>query len=154
MSELNRRQFVVAAVVAGAACACGGETLAADEKNPPPSPEKIVDVGSIDEYAKDGVSDKFGKSNRILVIRHEGKIYAPTATCSHKNCLVKLKGENLACPCHGSRFTLDGVPTKGPAKYPLYRYGITKDDKGHLIVDKTKQFEEKQWDEAGAFVKV
>ena len=153
MSELNRREFVIAATAA-AACACAACDALAAGPTTAPSGSKQVDVGKLEDFKKDGITDKFSKTERILVIRSEGKLYAPTSTCTHKNCAIKAKEGELVCPCHGSKYTLMGVPTKGPAKYPLYRYGISKDENGHVIVDKTKQFEEKKWDDEGAFISV
>jgi cytochrome b6-f complex iron-sulfur subunit len=167
MSDLNRRDFVSLAVIAtAAACACSAE--AADEpketekptgKAPPPN-TGTVNVGPKAKYDKDGVSDEFAKKNRVLVVRHEGKIYAPTATCTHKNCAVKLKEnastkeKEVVCPCHGSKFSVMGTSTKGPAKGSLYRYALAVDEKGDIIVNKEKQFDEKNWEQAGAFITV
>ena len=157
MSELNRREFVVVGAAA-VACACACSVAeAADAPGGPNAPAQSkgpVDVGPKSNYAKDGVTDTWTKTQRILVIRNDGKIYAANSTCTHKNCAVRSKDGEIVCPCHGSRFSLEGTPTKGPAKISLYRYGISEDDKGHLIVDKSKQFEEKKWDDEGAFVKV
>src|SRR2546423_8451546 len=134
--QINRRQFVsltVAAVAATAVCgACCGLVEAADgpgsaghagPTSGPSSPlaKTPVDVGAKTDYASDGVYDKFNKSHRVLIIRHDGKIYAPTATCSHKNAVLKNKDGEIVCPSHGSRFSLQGTPTKGPAKGSLFR---------------------------------
>ena len=115
--------------------------------------------GKKSKYDKDGVSDEFAKQNRVLVVRHEGKIYAPTATCTHKNCAVKLKEnaskeKEIVCPCHGSKFTVQGTSTKGPAKGSLYRYAISVNADGDIIVNKEKQFAEKEWEQEGAFITV
>ena len=162
-TEMNRRNFVALTVAAAATAACACEcALAADapagdskekEKAPPPN-KGTVNVGKKASYAKDGVTDKFAKSNRVLVVRHEGKIYAPTATCTHKNCAVRLKGEEIVCPCHGSKFTVQGTSTKGPAKGSLYRYALSVNADGDIIVNKEKQFQEKEWDQEGAFITV
>src|SRR4051812_8876505 len=166
LDELNRRQFVAATAALAAAAAitcecCLAEAADAkgdgkeekDDKNAPES--KSVDAGKLSDYAKDGITDKFAKKpDKVFIIRHEGKLYAPSSTCSHRRCTVKLKEGALACPCHGSKFTEMGVPTKGPAKSSLIRYAVSTDDKGHVIVDKTKQFEEKDWEKDGAFIKV
>ena len=153
MSELNRREFVIAtAALSVAGVLCEQETWAAPANEPGPS---SIDARPVTDYSKDGITDRWAaKPTRVLIIRNEGRLYAPTSTCSHKNCIVKVKAGELACPCHGSKYTLMGVPTKGPAKYPLYRYGISKNDQGHVIIDKTKQFEEKNWDDPGAFIKM
>ena len=154
MSDLNRRQFVVlAAAAAAGACACGTESAQAADAPKKPLPKGPFDCGPKTGYASDGVIDKFAKKERILIVRHEGRIYAPTATCTHKNCAVKLNpAKEIVCPCHGSKFTIQGTSLKGPAKGSLYRYAIKVDEKGNLIVDRDVQFEEKNWDDPAAFV--
>jgi cytochrome b6-f complex iron-sulfur subunit len=164
MSDLNRRNFVTLAVVAAAAtcaaCACEAQAQekSAEEKekeSKKPLPKGPFDVGPKSGYDKDGVTDKFAKAERILIVRHEGKIYAPTATCTHKNCAVKVNTkQEIACGCHGSKFTIQGTSMKGPAKGSLGRYAIKVDDKGNLIVNRDKQFAEKEWDSAEAYVTV
>ena len=170
-TEINRRNFVALSVAAAATVAyCCGEAMAAEpdapgaegdkkESGKPPPPNKgTVNVGKKSKYDKDGVWDEFAKPNRVLVVRHEGKIYAPTSTCTHKNCSVKLK-ENTAtkqkeivCPCHGSKFTRQGTSLKGPAKGSLYRYALSVNADGDIIVNKEKQFAEKEWEQEGAFI--
>jgi nitrite reductase/ring-hydroxylating ferredoxin subunit len=149
MSQMNRRQFVLTVAATAAAACCAAETAEAAR----PLPKGPFDCGPKTDYDKDGVTDKFAKKERILVIRHEGKIYAPTATCVHKNCAVKLKGDEIVCPCHGSRYSIEGTSTKGPAKGSLYRYAIKLDGRGHIIVDRDQQFEEKKWDDPAAWIK-
>ena len=161
MSDLNRRDFVVAAagtLAAAAACACVCCEIAQAAEAPTSAPSSSstgpVDVGTKADYPKDGtINDKLTKTNRVIVVRNEGKIYAMNSTCTHKNCAVKDKSGEIVCPCHGSRYSLYGTATKGPAKGSLFRYGISVNDAGHIIVDKSKQFEEKKWDDAASFVK-
>jgi nitrite reductase/ring-hydroxylating ferredoxin subunit len=159
-AEVNRRQFVtltVAAAAAAAACTCGGEFALAGEA-PGPTPkgalEKTpVDVGPKGDYAKDGVIDKFSKSHRVMMVTNGGKIYAFCSTCTHKNCPTKTKdGQEIVCGCHGSKFSVQGTPTKGPAKVALYRLGISVNDKGNIIVDRAKQFDEKHFDDEGSSI--
>ncbi|HYO08555.1 MAG TPA: Rieske (2Fe-2S) protein [Tepidisphaeraceae bacterium] len=160
MSDLNRRQFVslTVAAAATAAAACTGclcsDALAAQPPTSAPSSKGPVDVGTLAEYPKDGtIVDKWSKSDRVMVVRHEGKIYALNSTCTHKNAALRVKDGEINCPSHGSKFTPQGTSTKGPAKGSLFRYGISVNDKGKIIVDKTKQFAEKDWESAGAFIK-
>jgi Rieske Fe-S protein len=152
MSSLNRREFVLAASAAACACAiCGNaeELFAA-----PPAGGK-VDVGTLADYAADGVSDKFLKApNKLLVVRSGDRIYAMNGICTHKACVVKVKDNAIKCPCHGSQFSPQGTVAAGPAKASLFRYKIEQNDKGRLVVDKSKQFGEKQWEDPASFVKV
>jgi Rieske Fe-S protein len=51
----------------------------------------------------------------------QGKVQVFAQNCSHLGCSVSLnaKEKSLDCPCHGSRFHLDGTVLHGPAAYPL-----------------------------------
>ena len=42
------------------------------------------------------------------------------ARCTHAGCvLTSVDGDTIVCPCHGSRFDLEGGVTRGPAIEPL-----------------------------------
>ncbi|MCD6639142.1 MAG: FAD-dependent oxidoreductase [Nocardioides sp.] len=51
----------------------------------------------------------------------EGSLHAVSATCTHLGCLVGFNAAETAweCPCHGSRFAVDGAVLQGPATAPL-----------------------------------
>jgi glycine/D-amino acid oxidase-like deaminating enzyme/nitrite reductase/ring-hydroxylating ferredoxin subunit len=58
----------------------------------------------------------------IAAFRDEqGKVHAISAACSHMGCLVGWNeiDRTWDCPCHGSRFTLDGEVLAGPATQRL-----------------------------------
>jgi nitrite reductase/ring-hydroxylating ferredoxin subunit len=154
MSDPNRRQFVIATVAA--ACACLGhceELLAGPDK--PGAAAKGIDVGTLSDYPTDGVSDRFAKSQRILVARADGRVFAFSAVCTHKGRVLTVKDrQTIVCPAHGSNFSIRGTVTKPPAKSTLARYRITLNDKQRLVVDKGKTFRESEWDQDGAFVAV
>ncbi|MBV8930872.1 MAG: Rieske (2Fe-2S) protein [Mycobacteriaceae bacterium] len=43
-----------------------------------------------------------------------------SATCTHQGCTVsEVAGGTINCPCHGSKFNLDGSVARGPADRPL-----------------------------------
>jgi cytochrome b6-f complex iron-sulfur subunit len=42
-----------------------------------------------------------------------------SAICTHQRCTVAVAGEQLNCPCHGSRYSLTGEVLRGPATAPL-----------------------------------
>jgi nitrite reductase/ring-hydroxylating ferredoxin subunit len=157
--NLNRRDFLAAAAAVTSACALNCPfALAADEKEE----TGPVDIGTLADYPKDGPYDKFAKKpTSLLVIRNDGKVYAPTAICTHKKANLTVDGGEIVCPKHDSPFDNQGVPkakTKDgddtPAKKPLVRYAISKNAEGHLIVDKSKTFEKDKWNDAASFVKV
>lgn len=50
-----------------------------------------------------------------------GVLHAVSATCTHLGCLVEWNGAERSwdCPCHGSRFDIDGRVLQAPATEPL-----------------------------------
>ena len=43
-----------------------------------------------------------------------------SSTCTHAGCTVSdVSGGTINCPCHGSKFNLDGSVHNGPASVPL-----------------------------------
>ena len=55
----------------------------------------------------------------------DGEIHAVSAVCTHMDCIVHWNdGErSWDCPCHGSRFTMDGEVLDGPAVENLPKRG-------------------------------
>ena len=51
----------------------------------------------------------------------EGNLHAVSAICTHMGCRVAFNGaeQSWDCPCHGSRFDLDGQVLNGPATRAL-----------------------------------
>ncbi len=58
----------------------------------------------------------------------DGTLYCMSATCSHLGCTVSWNHAEKSwdCPCHGSRFTVDGEIINGPATEPLERVEIER----------------------------
>jgi glycine/D-amino acid oxidase-like deaminating enzyme len=53
-----------------------------------------------------------------------GRLHAISTRCTHLGCQVHFNAAEATwdCPCHGSRFTVDGEILNGPATAPLERY--------------------------------
>jgi len=53
--------------------------------------------------------------------RDDGNVLKVSAVCTHMGCLVRWNNAERTwdCPCHGSRFTPDGLVLGGPAEAPL-----------------------------------
>jgi nitrite reductase/ring-hydroxylating ferredoxin subunit len=52
-----------------------------------------------------------------------GALHAVSLRCTHLGCLLRFNGAERSwdCPCHGSRFDVDGEVLEGPASKPLER---------------------------------
>jgi len=62
------------------------------------------------------------KDQPVLFVRKSDEvIIGVDPTCTHKHCTVEYnQSENIfICPCHGSRYDLEGQVLKGPAEKPL-----------------------------------
>jgi glycine/D-amino acid oxidase-like deaminating enzyme/nitrite reductase/ring-hydroxylating ferredoxin subunit len=63
-------------------------------------------------------------TERTGVYRDEdGELHAVSLRCTHLGCLVRFNAAERSwdCPCHGSRFDVDGAVLEGPAVHPLPR---------------------------------
>jgi glycine/D-amino acid oxidase-like deaminating enzyme/nitrite reductase/ring-hydroxylating ferredoxin subunit len=51
----------------------------------------------------------------------DGELHAVSMRCTHLGCLVRFNAAETSwdCPCHGSRFDVDGEVLEGPAVRPL-----------------------------------
>jgi glycine/D-amino acid oxidase-like deaminating enzyme len=51
----------------------------------------------------------------------DGTLHVVSLRCTHLGCLLRFNGAERSwdCPCHGSRFTVDGAVLEGPAVRPL-----------------------------------
>jgi Rieske Fe-S protein len=83
---------------------------------------KPAEVGSTDDVPAGEarvVRDGLGKSG---VFRDDdGTVHAVSLRCTHLGCLVHWNDAERSwdCPCHGSRFDVDGAVLAGPAVSPL-----------------------------------
>ena len=76
----------------------------------------------------------------VLVNRGSGnQFYALSSRCTHQSCVVptfNLSSGASVCPCHGSRFRIDGTVIPGsPALSSLQRYTITFDGVNLLCIE-------------------
>ncbi|MBZ4375128.1 Rieske 2Fe-2S domain-containing protein [Corallococcus interemptor] len=66
-----------------------------------------------------------GQEN-LLVVHPTANTYAVlSATCTHVGCPMGFDGTEAVCPCHLSKFSLDGKVTQEPATVPLKTYVCT-----------------------------
>jgi len=80
---------------------------------------------------------RFDKEHRAYVIGAPGGVYALSAVCTHLGCITRYRSDEnaISCPCHGSRFDLEGDVVNGPAPRPLPWLDVQIDAAGNLVVD-------------------
>ena len=64
-----------------------------------------------------------------------GEFKGFSAKCTHKGCTVdKVASGTIDCPCHGSKFNLDGTVANGPATKPLENKAISVEGDSIVLV--------------------
>ncbi len=79
-------------------------------------------VDSVDEIPPGSGAVVRVHGRRCAVYRDDsGGVHAVSARCTHLGCIVAFNAAEEAweCPCHGSRFGVDGRVVHGPATRPL-----------------------------------
>jgi Rieske Fe-S protein len=135
---LGRRRVIAAAAglaAAGAASGCGGSTggsgtaapaapstveapaAAAGSAGTKLGPAADVPVGGGTVY----------ETLEVVVTQPEaGRFEGLSAVCTHTGCIVDKVADGLIdCPCHGSRYHLDGTVARGPAPRALSPRPVT-----------------------------
>ena len=78
--------------------------------------------GSADALAPgEGAVVGDGLHQRAVFRDDDGKLHERSARCTHLGCIVRFNDAERSwdCPCHGSRFGVDGEVLEGPAVRPL-----------------------------------
>lgn len=117
---LSRRDLLVGSVAAGC---LGCEAVR-------PRPRKIR-IGKLSDF---GESRQVLELVRVVLLRDGEGLSVMSLVCSHQGCLVASDGAEYVCPCHGSRFSVDGKVLTGPASRDLAYYELSLVD-GELYVD-------------------
>ena len=93
-------------------------------------------AGSPDDYPVNSVT--YLQDQQVYIVRTDKGMWALSAVCTHLGCITQWKPESdqIACPCHGSKFQPDGKVIAGPAPRPLPHYSINLAADGELLVNK------------------
>lgn len=99
-------------------------------------PPTTFRAGSPDLYPLYSVT--FLQNQQVYIVRTAQGFYAVSAVCTHLGCITQWNPElqMIACPCHGSKFRMDGTKIEGPAPRPLPHFAISLTAEGELSVDK------------------
>ena len=136
--SLSRRNFfgrLGAGACAIAAIGSGAVTLDYLKPKVLFEPSTSFIAGTPLDYAEGVV--RFQKEKKAFVIGTSGGVYALSAVCTHLGCIARYRSDEkvIACPCHGSRFDLEGNVIHGPAPRPLPWLDVAEDAQGNLVVD-------------------
>ncbi len=71
-----------------------------------------------------------------MVLHTQEGFKALSLVCPHLGCTVESQSDGFACPCHGSRFDLQGGFVRGPAGKGLTPLRVEVTAVGHLHVYK------------------
>jgi Rieske Fe-S protein len=132
---ISRRKALVSTGISLAAttiasCATYGKPPAEPAAEPAPgttaAPEgAAVPVQAIARTADVPVGSGVIVDEVVITQPAPGQFNGFSAICTHAGCTVaEVVGASINCPCHGSKFNLDGSVAKGPAKRPLDARGI------------------------------
>ena len=69
----------------------------------------------------------FRGETAVIVHKMSGELIALSAVCTHLGCIVQWEKnkQDFLCPCHGGRYTEDGVVVSGPPPRPLSKLTFT-----------------------------
>jgi cytochrome b6-f complex iron-sulfur subunit len=92
-------------------------------------------AGNLQDFPEGTV--RFNAEQKAFIIGGPNGVYALSAVCTHLGCMTRFNATEgvIACPCHGSRFDLEGNVMHGPAPRALPWLEVKADAAGNLQVD-------------------
>ena len=71
----------------------------------------------------------------VIISKKENQMDIFVNNCTHLGCkLYKYKGDEILCPCHGSKFSADGQVLNGPAVRSLQKIQYKIDNSRNVII--------------------
>jgi Rieske Fe-S protein len=141
--HLPGRRAVLVGGVAGLgalAAACGGGPEPAPPAGPAPSGTPPAAAGSAGTALGPAADVPVGggavyETLEVVVTQPAaGQFLGFSAVCTHTGCIVnKVAEATIQCPCHGSRYHLDGTVAAGPAERALQARPVTIVD-GQIVL--------------------
>jgi cytochrome b6-f complex iron-sulfur subunit len=135
---ITRRHFFQIAGVSACALVAGGSTaLSLDFIRPRVLFEPSTKFGLIPPSSMEPGQIQTVEAHRVYVMRLNDGFRALSSVCTHLGCVTRFQPDSktIACPCHGSRFDLNGDVLGGPAPRPLRWLEMDVSPKGLITVD-------------------
>ncbi len=155
---MTRRQFS-ALTAAGVSLVVLGPAACGDNAQPQPQAQEndreknkanLADapffIGPPKKFHEARLYDEFKHDKGVWIVNDGKTLVALSATCTHQGCTTRWNAEDqqFVCPCHKSRFALDGANDSGKAKRPLERCAVRltpgPDGTSQIEVDPTRRF--------------
>ena len=141
VSPKERRDFLGLAAIWSAISAVGVALIGALRLPMPsvfPESNPRVKLGPVNQFLTTEVTPL--PENRLWVYSDEKGLYAVSSVCTHLGCVVTRNQDGTYhCPCHGSRFDVQGRVLAGPAPKPLVYRELSLAPDGQLVVDQQKE---------------
>jgi Rieske Fe-S protein len=140
IESLSRRDFLTTVVywsIAAAASSVFFGLLRFPKPALFPDIPRVFKIGKPEDYPLG--SEKIFEEKKVIVRRDEGGLYAISLICTHLGCIVSKHAERFECPCHGSKFDINGKVTAGPAPKALEWLKVAQLPDGKLVVDTMKK---------------
>lgn len=136
--RVTRRRFFQLAGTAACAVAGGGASaLSVDYLRPRVLFEPRTDfvVEQAEALAPGQVLTE--EAHQVYVLRSQEGFWSLSSVCTHLGCITRHQpgAKVIACPCHGSRFSLEGDVLAGPAPRPLRWLQMARSAKDEITVD-------------------
>ena len=128
-------------LTAGALAACGGggdkpvDKPAASSEAVTTPPPADAPGGAIAKTADVPVGSGVIVDEVVITQPTAGDFKGFSSKCTHKGCAVnKVADGTIDCPCHGSKYNLDGTVAKGPATKPLESKAVAVEGDSIVLV--------------------
>jgi Rieske Fe-S protein len=83
---------------------------------------------------KDEIPNGISFHDKFFIIKKSSSIKVFSSKCSHLGCIIRnAEGNEFVCPCHGSKYNINGEAVRGPAQKPLPELKF-KIDKKKIVV--------------------
>jgi cytochrome b6-f complex iron-sulfur subunit len=108
-------------------------------------PSPITNAGKPERYPQGSMTAD--PRTGIYIVHGPDGFYALSAVCTHLGCLTTWAPEQnrIVCPCHGSKFSVEGAKIEGPAPRPLPWLRVWIGDEGDLMVDRSTTIPARQF---------